>query len=363
MLFNAGRLTRVLLVLLLPATLVLATAVRRASVCNGYSELCDRSFGNVTFVGAHDSYAVSSINPAANQDVNVTEQLENGVRMLQMQTHNESGTIQLCHTSCLLLNGGTLQTYLESVKSWMDDNTNDVVSLLIVNSYDNFSPAQYDTVFKAVGLDTLAYAPSSASLSYTEWPTLGDLIDNGTRLVVFLTTEADYTSVPYLIDEFSNIWETAYDVTTTDFDCSVNRTSGNYAEQMYLINHFLDEDLLGVLVPDKSDASKTNAVSGTGSLGAQVTECAAEYSRNPNFMLVDFYEYGDGSVFEVAATANGVTYTPSNIASPVSSGASGTSTASSSSSASALGFQVTAAHLSAVAAVAGGLLLGVLNVV
>ena len=31
---------------------------RRATVCNGHAELCNRSFGNVTFVGAHDSYAI-----------------------------------------------------------------------------------------------------------------------------------------------------------------------------------------------------------------------------------------------------------------------------------------------------------------
>lgn len=54
-------------------------ATRRATVCNGHAEvrrvyvriqrassnvrrlqLCDRSFGNVTFVGAHDSYAVGT---------------------------------------------------------------------------------------------------------------------------------------------------------------------------------------------------------------------------------------------------------------------------------------------------------------
>lgn len=32
--------------------------VPRATVCNGHAELCDRGFGNVTFVGAHDSYAI-----------------------------------------------------------------------------------------------------------------------------------------------------------------------------------------------------------------------------------------------------------------------------------------------------------------
>lgn len=32
------------------------------------------------------------------------------------------------------------------------------------------------------------------------------------------------------------------------------------------------------------------------------------WKRYPNFLLVDFYESGNGSVFEVAAKANNVTY-------------------------------------------------------
>jgi hypothetical protein len=30
----------------------------RATVCNGHAEFCSRSYGNVSYVGAHDSYAV-----------------------------------------------------------------------------------------------------------------------------------------------------------------------------------------------------------------------------------------------------------------------------------------------------------------
>jgi hypothetical protein len=125
------------------------------------------------------------------------------------------------------------------------------------------------------------------------------------------------------------VWETAFDVTDTTFNCTVNRGNGNVP--LYLINHFLDKIVLGQPAPDPDQANITNAVSGTGALGVQVQTCAAEYGRNPNFMLVDvciycvarslltsvtlsflqFYEYGGGSVFQVAATANGVTYSPS----------------------------------------------------
>ncbi|GBE77665.1 Uncharacterized secreted [Sparassis crispa] len=337
-----------------------ASSVRRqATTCNGHAELCGRSFGNVTFVGAHDSYAVSASSLAANQDYNATQQLDDGIRMLQMQAHNSSGTIELCHTSCLLFDGGTLKSYLTSVKTWMDSNPDNVVSLLIVNS-DNIPPSDYDTVFQSVGLASMAYAPPSASLPASGWPTLETLINSGKPLVVFLTTEADYQTVPYLIDEFTNIWETAYDVTTTTFDCNVNRTNGDSSTQMYLINHFLDEESIAAIpVPNKAAANVTNGVSGVGSLGQQVQTCASEYGRNPNFMLVDFYEYGNGSVFQVAATANSVTYTPSSpVATPITS-----SSSSSSSSGAVGGVVVTWGHLGGSFTILLSVLFGVWSIV
>jgi hypothetical protein len=42
------------------------------------------------------------VSVAANQDYNATQQLTDGIRMLQIQAHNASdGTIHLCHTSCV----------------------------------------------------------------------------------------------------------------------------------------------------------------------------------------------------------------------------------------------------------------------
>ncbi|KZT30873.1 PLC-like phosphodiesterase [Neolentinus lepideus HHB14362 ss-1] len=337
------------------------SVTRRATTCNGHAELCDRSYGNVTFVGAHDSYAVGTNNLAANQDYNITQQLNDGIRMLQMQAHNNGGVIQLCHTSCSLYNGGTLQDYLTTVKAWMDSNPNDIVSLLIVNS-DDLSPSQYDAVFKAVGLDNMSYTPESSAVTQSSWPTLGSMIDSGKRLVTFMDASADFSSVPYIIDEFTNIWETAYDVTDTTFDCNVNRSKGDTSTEMYLINHFLDEVILGNPVPDVSDAGTTNAVSGTGSLGVQAATCAAMYGRNPNFMLVDFYEYGGGSVFQVAAAANGVDYSPST---PIATPKSQTSSSSSASgtSSSAIDFRINRSQVVASFAVVFSVMLGAWSVV
>jgi hypothetical protein len=54
------------------------------------------------------------------------------------------------------------------------------------------------------------YSPTAGQLTINEWPTLGSLIDSGKRVLAFMDNQADFTQVPYLIDEFSNMFEDAY---------------------------------------------------------------------------------------------------------------------------------------------------------
>lgn len=310
----------------------ISTLGRRATVCNGHAELCDRSFGTVAFVGAHDSYAIGpSDNLAVNQDQRITTQLNNGIRMLQMQAHRQDGAIRLCHTNCALFDGGLLNDYLQLVKEWLDANPNEVLSLLIVN-IDNIPVSQYDGVFKGVGLDAISFVPQTASLPATSWPTLGSMIDSQKRLVTFMDNAAD-ASVPYIIDEFSNVWETAFNVVELPFNCSIDRGNAQVdpAGQMFLINHFLDKLVFNNPVPDIASLDKTNAASGSGSLGEHVDTCRREQGRPPNFLLVDFYEYGGGSVFDVAADINGVPRPTDPVATPSAIGSTASSTGSSTS--------------------------------
>jgi hypothetical protein len=57
---------------------------------------------------------------------------------------------------------------------------------------------------------------------------------------------------------------------------------------MYLINHFLDVQITaGVFVPATSSLNQTNAATGSGSVGTQVSTCQVDHGRPPNFILVD----------------------------------------------------------------------------
>ncbi|GJN89687.1 hypothetical protein Rhopal_002674-T1 [Rhodotorula paludigena] len=286
------------------------------NTCNGYEEFCSRSYSNVSVVGAHNSYGVRAGSLSANQNYTVATQLDDGIRLLQVQGHMNGNELHLCHTLCLLLDAGTFTSYLEPVKSWLDDNPNEVVTILMVNS-DGIAPSVWAQSFVDAGLENMVYTPASTPVAYDAWPTYQELINSGKRVVAFLSAGADTSSVPYLLDEFTNIWETPFDQTDVSFPCTVDRVTGSAEGKMYLVNHFLNVNttILGQTypVPATNDLLETNAASGTGSLGAQADTCLSEHGYYPTFTLVDYYDVGNGSVFEYAAQLNGVTYKPVEI--------------------------------------------------
>ena len=75
--------------------------------------------------------------------------------------------------------------------------------------------------------------------------------------------------------------------------------------------------------------------------------------------MPQFYEYGNGSVFQVAADANGVTYSPTTpVATPGGSSSSSSSGSVTSSPSGAVELRILPAHFAASLAVVGGLVLG-----
>lgn len=278
------------------------------TTCNGYSSLCSKLYSNVTFLGAHNSYAVGT-GISDNQYYDVTVQLDDGVRLLQGQGHNgtnkEGSTIELCHSSCALQDGGTLEKFLTKVKDWVVLNPTEVITILWVNS-DSVPATSWAKAYVSSGLSNYSYAPTADKV--TTWPTMQSLISAGTTVVNFITSEEDHTAVPYLLGEWTNIWETPYENTNwKNFTCGLDR--GTRPNTLYLANHFAyeEQDIVGISIdtPDTDDISKTNAkdyVLEHGDL------CASLNSRFPNFFLVDYYSAASGGALQAVAEMNNVTY-------------------------------------------------------
>lgn len=155
-------------------------------------------------------------------------------------------------------------------------------------------------------------------MTLDDWPTLSEMVLRGQRVVMFMDYMANQTAYPWLLDEFSQLWETPFDPTDQSFPCTVQRppnlADADAKNRMYMINHNLNIELsiLGtdMLVPARTELNVTNNVTGTGSLGLSANNCRSEWGRAPNFLNVDYYNFGGyaGSVFEVAAQMNNVTY-------------------------------------------------------
>ncbi|KAF2714346.1 hypothetical protein K504DRAFT_366667 [Pleomassaria siparia CBS 279.74] len=279
------------------------------TACNNSPSLCNRAYNNITHLGAHDSPFVrdktTDFATSGNQYYNSTVQLQAGVRLLSAQVHKVNGSTgedmwHLCHTSCDLLDMGTLANWLRNISSWMNSNTNDVVTVLIVNS-DNATPAQLGAQFAASGINKLAYTPPSTSVVPKTWPTLQNLISNGTRLMSFVASITADSTVPYLMDEFSFMFENAYqNAAPTAYNCTPNRptsltttAAAASSGKMFLMNHFLySTAFLGIQTPNSTYANVTNAQTGLGSLGTAITSCTSVYSKPPNFVLTDFVNMG-----------------------------------------------------------------------
>jgi hypothetical protein len=254
----------------------------------------------------------------------VLNQLADGIRGLQFETQkpNASSAIRLCHTSCNLLDVGTLESYLATVKGWLDQHPYEVIAIIMGNNngQDTRIPVtDYVIPFQDSGIMEYLWTPPSASLNLTDWPTLAEMIIRNQRVVVMMDYGTDQSQVPWLLSEFDYQWETPFSPTDPAFPCTQQRPP-NQAEdvsrnRMYMMNHNLNiqvsfPGVSSILIPAYSLLDQVNAVSGNGSVGLNVQNCEKMWNRPPNWILVDYYNYGNfnGSVFQVAATANNVTY-------------------------------------------------------
>lgn len=106
-----------------------------------------------------------------------------------------------------------------------------------------------------------------------------------------------------------------------------------------------------MFVPNKDKLNETNAETGTGSIGYHVNNCRQLWGRNPNHILLDFYDSNGNSPFNVAASLNGVS-------APTNTVTAGTASATSSGTAAVVSTQSLSGSVTSIEGIAKGITLG-----
>lgn len=258
--------------------------------CNGQQSLCDRSYDQVRYVTTHNAMSSSTDNwIGPNQHLDVPAQLEAGVRGLMLDTYraglkNQFDQIQipdadpdasfLCHAVCALGNQ-PLAEGLSEIREFLDDNPGEVITF-IIESY--LSHELTAAAFDEAGLTSYTYVHTGDT-----WPTLGQMIDAGTRLVVLQDTGVD-PAYPWLMNVWMHAFETNFSASTAeDFSCAVNR--GTPSNDLFIFNHFLTE-VFGA--PELAEQVNYNPF-----LIDRIRECETFHGAPANFVTIDFVSIGD----------------------------------------------------------------------
>jgi hypothetical protein len=274
---------------LLGALLCTSCAESTKTACNGHEELCDRRFDQVAFPMTHNAMSNAEagwISP--NQSFGITRQLSDGIRGLMLDTYEEEGELLLCHVICLA-GSQPLVEGLGEIATFLETHRNEVVSIIFENYITHAQTAQ---AVEESGLIELVYAHEMGE----PWPTLSELIEANTRLVVFQEKLPQEAEFPWLMNIWGHAWETPFSFSAPeDFVCDPNR--GNPANPLFLLNHFLTATLGGS--PDFAEMVNYNPL-----FIDRARQCAEEGNALPNFVAVDFYEIGD--LFAVVGALNGL---------------------------------------------------------
>ena len=174
---------------------------------------------------------------------------------------------------------------LGELRGWMAANPDEVVTLFIED--------HVDAGLIAADVEAAGLLPAGLRAAPGEpWPTLGEMIRSGERLVVMLEEGDGGDEAPWLVNGFEHTQDTPYTFPTVDsFSCDPNR--GPADAPLLLLNHWLsgftslvtDAQLVNdrdVLLPERSSAQ-------------------AERGTIPNFVAVNYVAIGD--VYDVVDDA------------------------------------------------------------
>ncbi len=270
-----------------PASTGPADSTGEPAACNGSAALCERRYDAVVFPGTHNSVAATQsgfVALNANQTNPIADQLADGIRVLLLDVTYDDGETVLCHGPCALGSRPHIEVLAE-IRAFLVEHPREILTIIY---QDSVTPADVAADFEQTDLLGLVYTHDDG-----DWPTLAEMIQAGTRLVV--TAENSGPPPAWFHRVWDLAWDTPYTFTSLDsFSCAHNR--GELEHPLFLLNHWLSTE---AGLPAASMAVQANAAD---VLLARVAQCQRTMGRTPTFIAVDFYEQGD--LFEVVQTLN-----------------------------------------------------------
>jgi len=264
--------------------------------CNTLTSNCGLPVNQVLFPMVHN--AMSSYGDyflSANNNLPMEKALVAGYRGLMLDSCIcESSTVndikgflggqdntglRFCHKTC---DAGARKPdkLLGNLKTFLEVNPNEVV-IVEFEVNDN----SLNDLFYAIddsGLDEYIYSP--ADKINVEWPTMQELIDANTRLIIFAHGDGiESCAVSNCPEGFLYTFDHLTQTNWNDESCDIK---GNDVEPraFFLMNHWMNNDLD---LPSEDNAQEFNAFA---KLIERTEKCSG---RIPNIIAVDFWDVGD----------------------------------------------------------------------
>ena len=224
------------------------------TACNGHPELCERRYNEVVYPMTHNAHAYRPVfsTLSANQNFDITTQLNDGVRGLGIKVYHEN------HPDCgepglyvyhgfPFLGCEPYAKVLDEIADFMDANLSEVITITIEGSATIEQIAQ--------GFNENGRLPNYMHTQpFNEsWPTLEEMILSGKRLVV-LTDESNSADEPGFHHMWTYMTDTHYSAEeAADFSCDLDR--GNANGSIFLLNNFIT-----ILTPQPDSAHIINSM-------------------------------------------------------------------------------------------------------
>jgi hypothetical protein len=259
--------------------------------CNGAFSLCSKKYDEVAYLTTHNAFNSSQGNfNLPNQNLDITGQLNMGVRAFMLDVYNWFGNTVVYHGSAVL---GTspFEDELQKIKVFLENNPDEVVTV-ILECYVSANDVEAKMIQS--GLMNYVYEHQQG----TAWPTLQEMINNDTRCVVFSDVDDASASQGWYHYMWTNMVETHYSNNDlSDFSCDFNR--GDSINDLFILNHFVTNSVLGTGMEAEAEIANSNPYFINRAL-----DCQRQKAKFPNFVTVDFVELGDAKL--VVDQLNGI---------------------------------------------------------